>query len=73
MEARGLQAQTPGLHRRLDFITLQRDNNRGTQVSQSRETRGHAHYFIAEKSVGRMYVASIFSTVLLACSVLSTS
>jgi hypothetical protein len=31
------------------------------------------HYFIGEKSVGRMYVTSIVSTVLLACSALSTS
>ena len=32
-----------------------------------------AHYFIGEKSVGRMYVRSIFSTFLLACSDLMTS
>jgi hypothetical protein len=31
------------------------------------------HYFIGEKSVGRMYVESIFSTSLLACSDLITS
>ena len=36
-------------------------------------TRRAVCYFIGEKSVGRMYTTSIFSTVLLACSDLITS
>jgi len=36
-------------------------------------TRRAIRYFIGEKSVGRMYTTSIFSTVLLACSDLITS
>ena len=41
----------------------------GVRVTAS----GNGVYFIGEKSVGRMYVESIFSTVLLASSDLSTS
>jgi hypothetical protein len=41
--------------------------NRENQVSH-RGTGATRHYFIAEKSVGCMYVDSTFSTSLLACS-----
>jgi hypothetical protein len=43
----------------LDVVTLESANVR--------------HYFIGEKSVGRMYAESNFSTSLLACSDLMTS
>jgi hypothetical protein len=43
------------------------------RVSSRIESRQNRHYFIGEKSVGRMYVESIFSTSLSACSDLITS
>ena len=46
---------------------------RCTQLWCRFESSQIGHYFNGEKSVGRMYVESIFSTSLLACSDLITS
>ena len=62
----------PGCHRPPKSSTDQ--SSVGVELDGCDESnRARSHYFIGEKSVGRMYVESIFSTVLLASSDLSTS